>query len=1317
MARPQAKAQAGYRPIAESHHDAILSLIQPAPIQSKSKYRILDPWAGYGVFLEQAANAWHLTPYASEIDRERAQACIDRFGPLQALHTDFHVLRTPSAAYSIGWFNPPYDHDTSSQSNSKRLEFAYLRDAWRWMQPGGLVLWCVYQQHITEEAASFFAKHADDADVWALPGKDMGIYDQIIVVARVTRRMGDNAQLYQKILQEKFSPRILEMQTEPVYTLPEPPALKRGGFYFTADVVQPEHVQALLAGQGAHLTTAFQDLLRPPIKIEQRQDIVPQRPGHIALTLTARIQDGLVIHTHEHGPVAMQSRIQTVESQGAVQVEGDPDNIEKRITKTTMRLTPKTTINLLTREGTHIELSGDQAILNFIKTNRDTLMAYLNQRFTALYQFDFNGLGPMLNRLRLNGRYELYLPQKHIVGAITKGFEHRDGILLVGQMGVGKTAIASSAIAALVSGLIHHLTPKMRQNEIIVLVAPPHLIPKWQRELQSILPRACIQHAKRHEDIKAFMQKADTLSSVTPKILLMKRDMTKLGASRVSAVRWIRKPTARWQRHEQPPMDNLTLPRVYRQELPTCPHCGAVVTYTHKGTVITASRSWLESHPMQTCDQCQQPLWQEDRSASEKPAPDEKFPPKNPRYSLVAYLQHCYADRIYLTIWDEIHEGKGGSTGNGASLQRLANMSKKVLGLTGTPFNGKASSMFYLEYALNPVVRQLYPIGGAARLSKKNPDNPRGFQSRTESEHSRGQTESRWVADMGVRESTIEERPEFNSETGVFTGVSTYQTPYSEAPGISPLLPALMNDHTVYFSLQDLHTHLPEYHEWAEAIDPDPDLADKYDQILDKLKQYLIDRKWEGDTSFRGAYLQWAMGWVNSCFREESVIHNRASFNGRKEPYPVATAPSLGVNRVYAKEQRLMELVEESLHDDKPVILYLRQTGKRDISDRIYQTIQRVPNARPFILKSTTMPEKREALIDKQIQTSGINVLITNAELVKTGLDLIHFKRIICYEPQFNLSTMLQANGRHYRLSQTAPLVETIHLYYTGTMEERAVKLMSRKQRAAKLLTGDAGLTGLDALTEGEGSIEDELASLVDDDSAILNPRDLFARAVDVTEKDINAADYAFWQVENPAVTSDPLINYAEEILNGIARPYMVPTAKPVEPKSAQPVNLLYFRIDHYLKQAALRDDTQYHDSLHTILGVLEKEILNPSPTDEPSEIPLIQTISDELKQHRLVFPSYESEVATELVTRARQVFAREPISDPVEQAAFQNADMHQEPSTTLHIVPKPDPQTRPKSRRVDLNALPDDESVTLLTLVPPRSAEEPARQQMKLFG
>lgn len=68
---------------------------------------------------------------------------------------------------------------------------------------------------------------------------------------------------------------------------------------------------------------------------------------------------------------------------------------------------------------------------------------------------------------------------------------------------------------------------------------------------------------------------------------------------------------------------------------------------------------------------------------------------------------------------------------------------------------------------------------------------------------------------------------------------------------------------------------------------------------------------------------------------------------------------------------------------------------------------------------------------------------------------------------------MMQAAGRSYRLNQTHKHCKTYYLFYEGTMEQTAVQLMSRKQRAAKLLTGDIGLTGLDALTEGEGGFEE----------------------------------------------------------------------------------------------------------------------------------------------------------------------------------------------------------------------------------------------------
>src|SRR2546430_1501591 len=132
-------------------------------------FRLLDPFAGEGLFLEVAAKAWNVMPYANELDGDRAAACIERFGPKQAGQCDVERLMASTEAFGIVWANPPYDHDKTLK-NSKRVEFALLRHSWKWAQPGAIVLWAVYNHHITEEAAAFLAKHSSRVEVWALPG-------------------------------------------------------------------------------------------------------------------------------------------------------------------------------------------------------------------------------------------------------------------------------------------------------------------------------------------------------------------------------------------------------------------------------------------------------------------------------------------------------------------------------------------------------------------------------------------------------------------------------------------------------------------------------------------------------------------------------------------------------------------------------------------------------------------------------------------------------------------------------------------------------------------------------------------------------------------------------------------------------------------------------------------------------------------------------------------------------------------------------------------------------------------------------------------
>ena len=79
-------------------------------------------------------------------------------------------------------------------------------------------------------------------------------------------------------------------------------------------------------------------------------------------------------------------------------------------------------------------------------------------------------------------------------------------------------------------------------------------------------------------------------------------------------------------------------------------------------------------------------------------------------------------------------------------------------------------------------------------------------------------------------------------------------------------------------------------------------------------------------------------------------------------------------------------------------------------------------------------------------------------------------------------------------------------------MEHTAVQLMSRKQRAAKILTGDTGLTGLDSLTEGEGGFESALLNAITETDDLIDPRDLFTQ--DAVDDEITDEDNAFWNVE-----------------------------------------------------------------------------------------------------------------------------------------------------------------------------------------------------------
>lgn len=1220
MARAESKMVMGYLPIEPKHHAAILSLVQPA----NPTVRLLDPFAGEGAFLEVAAQEWNVMPYANELDGDRAAVCIARFGATQAVRCDVERLVASNNAFGVAWLNPPYDHDTAA-SGSKRVEFRYLRHAWKWVQESGLALWCIYRQHITSEAAAFLAKHSTRVDVWALPGKHLGEYDQMIVAA-IKGVPLDPTGLYEQIIRDRDNPQSLTVQPEPIYRLPAPRAVQR--FVFAPDMLDETAGLALIQEQGAWKTSGFQALLEVPPRPTEIEPVVAPRPGHLALVLAAGVADGAVIESEEYGRVALRGKTRHVEQIARVEVEADPNDPERQVKKTTIRLKPTTTLTLLGGDGTCVEMEGDEALLGFITSNKRALAQYLNAKFQPMYRFDLNGIGRWLDGIRLKGKHTLYTAQKHVVAAVTRGLQDRDSILLIGQMGVGKTALGGASAVAIASHIATAFQGEMRGDQVTLIVAPPHLIEKWKRELASIAPKACIERLDRHEQVREFMQRAEALPPTVPKIGLIKRDLTKLGCAWEPSVDWRSEAVALWRFGAPVPDGYLTHQRIRRERVPKCPHCGSVVMQERKGVSAPASQSWLEGGK-RTCAVCSSPLWCESRDKGSQPKLGEKYPPKNPRYRLDEYLKRIFPDRVYLLIWDECHEAQHGDTGNGEAFARMAGLAQKVLAMTGTPFNGRASSIFNLEYALNPRVRQRYNWGGGKRFERKKRGS-RAFQEIvSESANQRGRAESRWVADMGVREQVVEERPSYDRDTGAYTGTSTYERPYQEAPGISPLLVAEVLDHAIFFSLGDLGKALPHYEEIALPVELDADVYAEYDRTRQRLKDYLIQRRWEGDATFRGAYLQWSMGWVNAPFRPYEVIHNiKHPITGVKEPHTVTSLPSYGEDRIFAKERTLIDLVRSELAADRPCVIYFRQTATRDIQPRLENLIrQHVPDARTFILKNSVDAERREAVIEREI-AKGVNVVLCNPELVKTGLDLIHFPSLIFYELVFNLSTLMQAAARSYRLNQTHAHCKVFYLYAEGTMEQTAVQLMSRKQRAAKLLTGDIGLTGLDALTESEGGFEEALLEAIGRDETLLDPSQLFKVAGAVSEIDIEDAGY--WNVENAPMAAeamsdalienkaDPLIALALE-MGATVTPIDAPTTEPVIAAAEQSEPRPVEAVTAYLETVHLiADEREWAKRRADLLTMLDGGT--------------VDAIAAWLTEQRIVFPGFEREVAAKVV-------------------------------------------------------------------------------------
>src|SRR3546814_20989199 len=91
------------------------------------------------------------------------------------------------------------------------------------------------------------------------------------------------------------------------------------------------------------------------------------------------------------------------------------------------------------------------------------------------------------------------------------------------------------------------------------------------------------------------------------------------------------------------------------------------------------------------------------------------------------------------------------------------------------------------------------------------------------------------------------------------------------------------------------------------------------------------------------------------------------------------------------KERELINYGREEKAAGRKTLVYSVYTGTRDTTSRLKMLLEQ-EGFKVAVLRASVDASQREDWIAEQIDR-GIDVLITNPELVKTGLDLLEFPR------------------------------------------------------------------------------------------------------------------------------------------------------------------------------------------------------------------------------------------------------------------------------------------------------------------------------------
>lgn len=1050
--RPPAIEKMGFYETSTHVAELLKSYFKPAETG-----RLLDPCAGEGTAASILAMALNCQSWGAELSPARAALASEKMD--RVFNTPWGSCHLTGESITLLFLNPPYSHDRLG--NQKRLELEFLKSTTPKLARGGVLVYIVPHQLLRDlDVASHLAGYYESITVYRYP--ETG-FNQVIVLGlkRLKFKMPSNEEIQQMQSWADIEPPILVDVAEPIYKLLPASDKGAGGqpIRFSRLDWQPEEIVDTTQKRGVLVSKDWLDLLNPSRGLgEFKQPVMPLKKGHIAMLMASGMMGTLRLNDEDGKPMLVKGRVVKVTEK----VE-ESTSKDGKTTSETFRDRFVSTVAILRQSGIEI-IDTVEPLSKFMHKYGDQLGAHILSTYRPLYSFDptpqENAVLDMLGTKRkpLPGQEKAgMLPtQRHVAAAIARAIRVHGVGNIQGEMGSGKSI---QSIAAL----------DLLNAYPAIVLCPPHLVPKWIREIEVTIPGAKAMELSRIgrnandpgdvNDVRRFLQLYEEGKLGHKAVAVIAHTSAKYGAG------WEHAVVCRkfFDEEDGRSFDALS-----------CPECGSPIQIDLPGGFVTTATTIedlgdkrrfckgeikgyeLDGTGRLSRDEHGNPVW------GKRVCSSPLFQFTGRRWAIAEYIAKHAKGAFKMLIGDELHEYKSKASDRGIAFHQLVASTKYTLTLTGTFFGGRSTSIFWLLHRLNAGVRKDFAFND----------------------------EKRWARLYGVLEMTRQSKraTEDGDEDG-FTGNRRYQNQAKEQPGISPAIVNRLLDTTVFLSLKDLGLALPHYTEEVVTLTMTDEQGGQYRSMDKKLRDLAIKNR-----RYLSTWLQWTLARPNSAFRNEVVeideVDRKGEFVRRKQ---LMELPAVVDDETMPKESWLVDFCRSERQQGRKVLIYLRQTGTRDIQDHILK-ILRDGGVRAEVLTSGINPRKREEWIAKRV--FGLDALVVNPKLVATGLDLIAFSSVVFLEIEYSLYVLWQSLRRVWRLGQTKS-VKAVFTVYNDTMESRALALIGAKMKAAQLLYGDN--VGGAIVPEEDGDILMKLAREALESADLPDLQSLFADEVVVS--------------------------------------------------------------------------------------------------------------------------------------------------------------------------------------------------------------------------